>query len=385
MKYVKTSFNTGYVRNDGFVRIYHFVNLYKKRVKLAGNVYIESLFWDESSGKAKGKSKKARDYNLLLEKERATLNEILIRYRLSGRELTIEQLKKEFSNPDVYTDFKSWLKYNINSRKDITDSTSQIHLTVYNELNKFRKSILFADITPGFLRLFDSWMKKQGNRVNTRNKKMRALKSYLAIAVQEEMIERNPFADYKLERGPGRLIYLTKDEVQEVRRKYDAGHFNTAQTIAARNWLASFYLCGMPRADFVRFRMEWIHNNDTVIYTRHKTRRKERVIKIPLSMQAKELLDKHNKNRVAGAAFQTFRDQTENRLLKEVATLSNIDKPLTFHVARHTFATLFYEETGDIATLQQLMGHKNISETMVYAHVSETKKRELMRRFESGL
>lgn len=385
MKYIKTTHKDGYVRNDGTVRIYHFIKLYKKRVKLAGNVFVEAKLWSEAEGKAKGKSKISRDNNFLIEKERSTINDILIRYRLSGRELTIEQLKKEFSNPDIYTDFLSWLKANINARRDITDSTKQIHLTIYNELGKFRKVILFADITPGFLRQFDSWMKKRGNRVNTRNKKMRALKSYLSIAVQEEMIDKNPFTDYKIERGSGRITYLTKDEVQEIRRKYDAGHFNTAQEIAARNWLASFYLCGMPRADFVRFRMEWIHNNDTVIYTRHKTRRKERVIQIPLTKGAKELLNKHNKHRVAGVAFKTFKDQAENRLLKEVAILSNIDKPLTFHVARHTFATLFYEETGDIATLQQLLGHKNISETMVYAHVSENKKRELVKKFEDKL
>lgn len=381
MKYIKCSYNTGYVRNDKTFRIYHFIRLYKRRVKLPGNVYVPEELWSEKLGKAVGKSKKVRDINFLLEKERSQLNEILIRYRLSGRELSPERLKKEFANPEIYNDFIGWLDKTIAERKDIVESTKQVHRTLLDDIKHFRKSLLFADVDYGFLKQFDNYLKKNGNRINTRNKKFRALKSYLRIAEKDELINKNPFNDYQIESGPGRIVYLTREEVKALQKKYEAGQFNNSQAIAVRNWLFAFHACGMPRADFKRFVIDWVVS-DMIIYTRHKTRRKERMIKIPLSRQAKKLIKEAAPNKVSGKVFRVFQDQTENRLLKEAATLCKINKSLTFHVARHTFATLFYEETGDIATLQKLLGHKNISETMVYAHISETKKQQLMKKFE---
>jgi len=54
-----------------------------------------------------------------------------------------------------------------------------------------------------------------------------------------------------------------------------------------------------------------------------------------------------------------------------------------FHLSRHTFATLFLEKTGDLATLQKLMGHASITQTMIYAHVSESKKKKQIRVFDN--
>ena len=56
---------------------------------------------------------------------------------------------------------------------------------------------------------------------------------------------------------------------------------------------------------------------------------------------------------------------------------------ISFHSARHTFATLFLEKLNDVAVLQQLLGHSNIRQTMEYVHVSEKKKIEQMKIFDS--
>jgi len=83
-----------------------------------------------------------------------------------------------------------------------------------------------------------------------------------------------------------------------------------------------------------------------------------------------------------GRIFDCYTDQVTNRYLKDIAKLLKIRKTITYHVSRHTFATLFLDKTNDLATLQKLMGHHSIAQTMVYAHVSETKKREQIRVFD---
>lgn len=65
-----------------------------------------------------------------------------------------------------------------------------------------------------------------------------------------------------------------------------------------------------------------------------------------------------------------------NRNLKRIAELAEINKNLTHKVGRHTFATIFLRKTKDIAALREILGHSDISETLVYAHVLEESKQE---------
>ena len=69
-------------------------------------------------------------------------------------------------------------------------------------------------------------------------------------------------------------------------------------------------------------------------------------------------------------------DQTMNRYLKEIAAIAGIGKAITHKVGRHTFATLYLRKTKDIAALKEILGHSNISETLIYAHVLEESKLE---------
>jgi len=68
--------------------------------------------------------------------------------------------------------------------------------------------------------------------------------------------------------------------------------------------------------------------------------------------------------------FQGISDQEMNRSLKDLARMAKINKHITFHVARHTFATQFIANGGDVTVLQQILGHADIRATMVYVHMA---------------
>ncbi|MCS2957586.1 tyrosine-type recombinase/integrase [Bacteroides salyersiae] len=85
-----------------------------------------------------------------------------------------------------------------------------------------------------------------------------------------------------------------------------------------------------------------------------------------------------------GPLFEvTQTEQAMNRNLKIIAEIAEINKNLTHKVGRHTFATIFLKNTKDLATLKELLGHTDIKETLVYAHVMDESKFEGMQCFNS--
>ena len=111
-----------------------------------------------------------------------------------------------------------------------------------------------------------------------------------------------------------------------------------------------------------------------IITNRQKTHNK---VKIPLLLIAEELIEKykgHIKTKKTKSLFPNISNQKLNSYLKEIADLCKIKKNLTFHIARHTFATTITLSNGvPIETVSKLLGHTKIATTQIYAKVIERK------------
>ncbi len=81
------------------------------------------------------------------------------------------------------------------------------------------------------------------------------------------------------------------------------------------------------------------------------------------------LINDESPHRLRGHIFNLFADQTINKQLKEIMKVGEINKNVTFHTGRHTFATIFLSKTKNLGALKQLLGHSSINETMIYAHI----------------
>ena len=106
-------------------------------------------------------------------------------------------------------------------------------------------------------------------------------------------------------------------------------------------------------------------------------------MKVPLLPKAVELIEKyrHDPKAVAnGRLFPVISNQKLNSYLKEIADICGITKDLTFHLARHTFATTVTLTNGvPIESVSKMLGHSKISTTQIYAKVIERKLSEDMR------
>ncbi|GAA3583084.1 site-specific integrase [Snuella lapsa] len=222
---------------------------------------------------------------------------------------------------------------------------------------------------------------------NVAMKHIQRLKKMVTLAYHLEWIERDPFVKFKLKFEKKEREFLSKEELQRV-----LGFNSTIGrlTVVKDLFIFSCYT-GLSYIDIIELSSDniviGIDGNQWIMAVRTKTKIP---IKIPLLPKANDLIKKyksHARTRNSGKLMPKISNQKLNSYLKEIADSCGIKKHLTFHMARHTFATTVTLSNGvPIETVSKLLGHTKLSTTQIYARVIETKISEdiqnLLDRFE---
>ena len=199
------------------------------------------------------------------------------------------------------------------------------------------------------------------------------LNSMLNYAVREGVLKKNPFYELdlkeKIHKTPSNREYLTVNEVKAL-----AGA-STGSPITKQTFLFCCFT-GLRHSDMAALRWQDIQNTDAgeIINLPSMQKTKHPVI-IPLGIQAKSWLPERNN---AEPDAKVFPDAPTigcaDRALKHMAKRAGIDKTISFHCSRHTFATLALTAGGDIFTTSKILGHTNVHTTEIYAGVVDEKK-----------
>lgn len=337
------------------------------RLKINLNLNAPIKGWDKDKQILKGNTDQVHDVNLALENYKKIASEIVVRHRLLNKPLSKEKFLAEFENPLESECFIRFLEQEISNRKGIiADSTRAQHRKVLNNLKAFKGRISFSDIDYLFFKEFEMWLAKvKGNEANTRFTNFKVIKSYWKIAEKKGLCTGNPFKDFPIKKVPGDRTWLTVEEVtrlhflltgNKVREEYER--------VSLRAFLFSCHT-GVRLSDVRKLHHKNIKDGILTFIPRKTASRKNESISIPLSSLARELVD--DKAYFFGSLPA---DQQINRYLKVFAKKANIDKNITFHVARHSFATNFYRSTKDVLSLKKLLGHSKIEETMIYVNMA---------------
>jgi site-specific recombinase XerD len=199
------------------------------------------------------------------------------------------------------------------------------------------------------------------------------------MAVTMDWLAKDPFAKYRQHFDKVERFYLTKEELSAIEnKKFSIERLQTVKDL----FLFSCYT-GLAYIDTMNLTagniIKGIDGNDWLITSRQKT---DTDVRVPLLPQAEELIKKykdHPKAANHGTLFPVISNQKTNAYLKEIADLCNINKAITFHIARHTFATTITLSNGvPIESVSKMLGHTTIRSTQVYAKVVEQKLSEDM-------
>ena len=373
-----------YVNKNGEVSIRVFLTLNGERAPFTSEITIPIELWDDEENRASGDSKQALAINEELDDLRAELKFHYKELRRHDVLVTAEQIRDAYLGTTVKNNklLETFKEYNngLNKRegKDLSSATVSKYKRTYKRLTEYikekhkRSDISFRQINYSFIKGFDDYLTATWNcDTNTKVKYLQHLKTIVTIARNNNWISSDPFSNFKIKRKKSDRGYLTQDELVAMMRK----KFKVKRLEQVRDVFVFCCFTGLSYIDVKNLKNEHIQKAFDGTFWIRKKREKTGVQSDVLMLKiAKLILDKYNGMSGDGYVLPVISNQNINGYLKEIADVCGIEKNLTFHVARHTFATTVTLAKGvPLETVSKMLGHTSLKTTQIYARITDQK------------
>jgi site-specific recombinase XerD len=374
--------------------IYARITVNGQRTEISLKLKISSSLWDAVRGQAKGKSQEINKINEHIERVRSLITDSYYQLIHQRKVVTVGSVKDLFLGIDdsemsilkliEYHDKVSVGKLSQGTLKNYSSTTK--YILKYLMYNFNRRDIFLSELDYKFIFDFESFLrnckpihKHQPLNNNGIIKHMERLKKIINLAVTMQWIKQDPFPKYKLKYEATDRKYLSKNELNTlINKKISKQRLESVLDM----FLFSCYT-GLAFIDIFTLKPSNIVIGNDDKYWIHTRREKSKVVvKIPLLPEALELIAKYKNDVVAnelGKVFPVISNQKMNYYLKEIGRSCKFTKELSFHMARHTFATTVTLNNGvPMESVSKTLGHKEIRTTQIYAKVLEYKLSEDM-------
>lgn len=365
-----------------------------RRCEISLKKKINPQNWDDVKGKARGTKDEIRKLNEHIERVRTLIADGYHALVQQKKVVTVDAVKALFLGNDEneMTLIKLGEYHNSEMKNKLADGTMKNYYTTQKYIAKFlkeklhRNDISLAELNYKFIIDFETYLSKHQPKDHQKPlhnngimKHLERLCKMVNMAVTMDWLAKDPFAKFKQHFDKVERFYLTKEELAAIeKKKFTIERLQTVKDL----FLFSCYT-GLAYIDTMNLTTEniikGIDGNDWLITSRQKT---DTDVRVPLLPQAEALIKKYKNHPKAsnhGTLFPVISNQKTNAYLKEIADLCNINKAITFHIARHTFATTITLSNGvPIESVSKMLGHTTIRSTQVYAKVVEQKLSEDM-------
>ena len=350
-------------------------------MRIRMDLYCRTEEWDavrQCVRIVKDREKEAR-VNAILSKYRGRVEEMFYEARMSGMALSPQAFAEELDNKPALDSLAEYIGKEIEKeRADKEPSTVKQYVSMLGHLKSFRPDATFSDISFEFVQEFDRHLRRKKIGDNARAKYHTVLRKFILLAIKKRRRVRNPYEEFKVRSVPVERTWLSVEEVDALVTLYRAATLGRQLQRALRQFL--FQVVASVRvSDIHQLTRKDVHG-DMLVLMPQKTKRQRKVVTIPLSELALQLIaDGDGKGELL---FDALADQTTNNCLKEIAVTAGIKKRLTTHVGRHTFGFLYLLMGGKVEELREIMGHSKLETTMVYTHTDHDRKVAGVRKFD---
>jgi site-specific recombinase XerD len=260
-------------------------------------------------------------------------------------------------------------------------TTSLKHTIEFMQWKYNMSDIDITKIDHAFVTDYEFWLRSVRNcSNNTAVKYIKNFNKIIKLCLANDWLDKNPFANYKAKVKEVERVYLTEDEIQTIIEK----DFKTERLSLVRDIFLFSCFTGLAYIDVKNLTKSHISHGidgEQWIFThRQKTESASKIPILPVTQMIIDKYDNHPQSNNEDKLLPILSNQKMNAYLKEIAAVCNINKELTFHIARHTFATTVTLTNGvPIESVSKMLGHKNLRTTQHYAKVLDRKVSEDMK------
>lgn len=382
MQEVKVSFylKRNEEKADGTVPILGRIRIEKSMVQFSAKVYVPVSLWDTTSGRAVGKSKTALSINVTLDKTCVAIHSAYRELSLKNNNVSALEVKNAFQGiaSEQDTLVKNFEAHNEKFLQNVginrAEGTYKRFLTSLSHLKRFMRKkynisdIPFQALTPSFVTDYDYYLRIElglacGTIINT----IVHLRRIIKIAINNGLVCSDPFMDYKYIAQEPVPKSLTSDELDAlIKAKLSRPNLNFIRDM----FLFSSFT-GIAFSDMRNLTAKNLSTAEDGVQWIHLNRKKTGApCHIPLLEIPLQLIEKYKGLAREGKLFPMISCSKTNIYLKRIAKECSIDKPITFHLARHTYATSVCLANGvSIENVAKMLGHSDTKMTRHYARV----------------
>jgi integrase/recombinase XerD len=393
--YIKPLIKPSKVNSNGEAVIFFRIYINGEQTLISSKLKVKPIHWDNKAGCFNKKSENQARLNALLNKKKSELEKIMLSQTIEEESIPVQNVKKVIKGENTKFDF---LKY-ANAYKAnllLVDNYSMYKRTnsVINKLQEFNKSkrLPISKFNLDYISRYESYLLgEKKNSINTVTSNLKLLKTITNNAIKQGLISHslNPFLNHKNKNVKTSREFLTELEIQKLKnlefkiKKFD---YHTRNI-----YLFAYYCAGIRISDLLQ--LKWSNLNEGRInFTTLKT---DTQMNIKLPIAALEIINEYkvyaidsngdlDQNKYIFPLLRFKKEGTDNqklisaissanarlnKSLKRLAVLAEINKKITFHTSRHSFASNGLVKKIPIQNISKLLGHQNLRETQIYAKI----------------
>ncbi|WP_346856860.1 site-specific integrase [uncultured Draconibacterium sp.] len=373
-----------YVNKKGETGIMVRITLDGEIAQFSSKLKVNPDNWDTKNGKVTGNTMGARNLNDTLENIRASIIRHYRELEWQDTHVTAEKIRNAFLGVTVKAQMLLVIFKNHNDDlskrigKDITEAGVEKYKRTRQRLADFMmyqykiKDIALKEINYNFVSYFETYLRSVHNcGINTTAKYLQQLKHIVTLAKNNGWLQADPFINFRIRFEKADRGYLLQGELETMMQK----KFAIKRLEQVRDIFVFSCFTGLAYVDVLNLKSEDITTSFDgklwIIKKRQKTNVQSNILLLDIP---KMILKKYENKLSGGKLLPVITNQRINSYLKEIADVCGIEKNLTFHLARHTFATTVTLAKGvPMETVSKMLGHTSIRTTQIYARITDSK------------
>jgi len=372
---------------NGQMPIYLRITVNGKRAETTSGRECEPANWNGKTGKVRGTKEEVKSLNAYLDNLQSQVYEAHKALTESGASITADLIKNKLLGKTekarmliaIFKDHNkkvAALVGNEYAAGTLTRyETSLRHTQNFMEWKYRVSDINIKAIDHDFISNYEFYLRSEKKCANNSAVKyIKNFKKIIRICLASGWLDKDPFINYKAKVKQVDRVFLNQEEIQAISEKV----FDTDRLSQVRDIFLFSCFTGLAYADVQKLtKTEIVKGIDGEMWITTKRLKTDTPTRVPLLPSASEIINRYAFHPVCchkGKVLPVSTNEKMNAYLKEIAGVCGINKKLTYHTARHTFATTVTLSNGvPIETVSKMLGHTNIKTTQHYAKILDLK------------